>query len=133
MSSNVETNKEEIKAEEDKKDETVKEEGKTEEGKTEEGKEGEGKEGEGTGEEKPIAENQEADLGVPKKQPKQDVPTIEDYQYDGIQYEEITEFDSSALSPIEIDVGDRVFKTLDKDTNGYIEPADMKAGLESND
>ena len=130
MSSNVETNKEEINTGEDKKDETVKEEGKTEEGKAEEGK---AEEGEDAEEQKPIPENQESDLGIPKKQPKKDIPIIEDYKYDGIQYEEITEFDSSALSPIEIDVGDRVFKSLDKDTNGYIEPADMKAGLESND
>ena len=56
---------------------------------------------------------------------------IEDYKYDQIPYEEITQFDDNSLSPIEIDKNDSVFKSLDKDQNGYIEMADMKTALES--
>eukprot|EP00826_Nyctotherus_ovalis_P008491 TRINITY_DN12201_c0_g1_i8.p1 TRINITY_DN12201_c0_g1~~TRINITY_DN12201_c0_g1_i8.p1 ORF type:complete len:219 (+),score=84.53 TRINITY_DN12201_c0_g1_i8:190-846(+) len=81
-------------------------------------------------EEKTEAKKEEPNLGMPKRVKMKVLRDVEEYKYDQIPYEEILEFDGNALTPIEIDRGEHVFAALDKDDNGYIEPADMRAALD---
>eukprot|EP00826_Nyctotherus_ovalis_P008487 TRINITY_DN12201_c0_g1_i2.p2 TRINITY_DN12201_c0_g1~~TRINITY_DN12201_c0_g1_i2.p2 ORF type:complete len:115 (-),score=23.46 TRINITY_DN12201_c0_g1_i2:423-767(-) len=78
-----------------------------------------------------IEKANSSNFSEPKKLARKKLREVEDYKYEQIPYEEIIEFDGSALSPIEIDFGERVFASLDKDNNGYIEPADMRGALKS--
>ena len=54
--------------------------------------------------------------------------TVEEHE--GYPFEDIIKFDNESLSPLQIDFAERVFRTLDKDNNGFIEPVDMKAALD---
>eukprot|EP00826_Nyctotherus_ovalis_P011644 TRINITY_DN13029_c0_g2_i4.p2 TRINITY_DN13029_c0_g2~~TRINITY_DN13029_c0_g2_i4.p2 ORF type:complete len:166 (+),score=55.70 TRINITY_DN13029_c0_g2_i4:140-637(+) len=45
-------------------------------------------------------------------------------------FEEIVKLDKDSLSPIEIDEAEGVFRALDNDNNGFIEPQDIKAAMD---